>query len=62
MYAYVKNGSIDYLGALPKSWGNTSNLHLSNGNDAYLKTIGWLPIVETFATATYNQIYDTLKR
>ena len=59
MYAYVKNGSIDYLGALPKSWGNTSNLHLSNGNDAYLKTIGWLPIVETFATATYNQIYDT---
>ena len=60
MYAHVKDdGSVDYLGALPKSWGNTSNLHLSNGNDAHLKTLGWLPIAETFVTATYNQVYDT---
>ena len=58
MYAHVKDGSVDYLGSLPKSWGSVSNLHLSNGDDAYLKTLGWLPIVETFATPTYNQIFD----
>ena len=34
MYAHVKDdGSVDYLGALPKSWGNVSNLHLSNGDE-----------------------------
>ena len=60
MYAHVKeDGSVDYLGSLPKSWGNVSNLHLSKGDDAHLKTIGWLPLVETNATPTYNQIFDT---
>jgi len=59
MYAHVENGSVDYMGSLPKRWGNVSGLHLSNGDDAYLKTIGWLPLVETNATPTYNQIFDT---
>ena len=59
MYAHVKDGSIDYMGSLPKSWGNVSNLHLSNGNDAYLKTIGWLPLVETNVTPIGNQTFDT---
>jgi hypothetical protein len=60
MYAHVKeDGSVDYLGGLPKKWGNLSNLHLSNGDDAYLKTIGWLPLVETNVTPTYNQTFDT---
>ena len=59
MYAHVKDGSVDYLGALPKSWGSVSNLHLSNGDDAYLKTIGWLPLVETNVTPTVNQTFDT---
>ena len=60
MYAHVKeDGSVDYLGALPKKWGNVSGLHLSNGDDAYLKTIGWLPLVETNVTPTYNQIFET---
>ena len=60
MYAHVKaDGSVDYLGALPRSWGNVSNLHLSNGDDAYLKTIGWLPLVETNVTPTANQTFDT---
>ena len=45
MYAHVKDGSVDYLGPLPKNWDNVSNLHLSDGDDTYLKTIGWLPIV-----------------
>ena len=59
MYAHVKDGSVDYLGTLPKSWGNISNLHLSNGDDAYLKTLGWLPLVETNVTLGANQIFDT---
>ena len=60
MYAHVKeDGSVDYLGGLPKSWGNVSNLHLSKGNDAYLKTIGWLPLVETNVTPAANQTFDT---
>ena len=42
MYAHVKeDGSVDYLGALPKKWGNVSGLHLSDGDDEYLKTLGW---------------------
>ena len=59
MYAHVENGSVDYLGALPKKWGNVSGLHLSNGDDAYLKTIGWLPLVETNVTPATNQTFDT---
>jgi len=58
MYAHVKDGSVDYMGALPKSWGSVSNLHLSNGDDAYLKTIGWLPLVETNVTPTANQTFE----
>ena len=59
MYAHVEDGSVDYLGGLPKSWGNVSNLHLSNGDDAYLKTLGWLPLVETNVTPGVNQTFDT---
>ena len=59
MYAHVENGSVDYLGSLPKSWGNVSNLHLSKGDDAYLKTIGWFPLVETNVTPATNQTFDT---
>ena len=59
MYAHVKeDGSVDYLGSLPKSWGNVSNLHLSNGDDAYLKTLGWLPLVETNVTPAVNQAFE----
>jgi len=59
MYAHVKeDGSVDYLGGLPKSWGNVSNLHLSNGDDAYLKTLGWLPLVETNVTPTADQTFE----
>ena len=60
MYAHVKDdGSVDYLGSLPRNWGNVSNLHLSNGNNAYLKTIGWLPLVETNVTLATNQTFNT---
>ena len=46
LYAHVENGSVTYRGSLPKSWRNTSGLNLSKGDDAYLKTLGWLPYVE----------------
>jgi len=46
MYAHVENGSVTYRGFLPKSWRNTSGLNLSEGDDDYLKTLGWLPYVE----------------
>ena len=60
MYAHVTDdGSVDYLGTLPKKWGSVSGLHLSNGDDAYLKTLGWLPLVETNVEPTRNQIFDT---
>ena len=59
MYAHVKDGSVDYMGTLPKSWENVTGLHLSNGDDAYLKTLGGLPLIETNVTLGANQIFDT---
>jgi len=46
LYAHVEDGVVTYRGTLPKTWGNTSGLNLSEGNDDYLKTLGWLPYVE----------------
>tara|TARA_R100001086_G_scaffold147669_1_gene78180 strand:+ start:15 stop:521 length:507 start_codon:yes stop_codon:yes gene_type:complete len=59
MYAHVKDGVVDYMGSLPKKWGNVSGLHLANGDDAYLKTIGWIPLKEVNITPTHNQVFDT---
>ena len=46
MYAHVEDGSVTYRGTLPKTWRNISGLNLSDGDNDYLKTIGWLPYVE----------------
>ena len=46
LYAHVEDGSITYRGTLPNAWRNISGLNLSEGNDDYLKTLGWLPYVE----------------
>jgi len=46
MYAHVENGVTTYRGTLPKTWRNISGLNLSEGNDDYLKTLGWVPYVE----------------
>tara|TARA_R110000824_G_scaffold342552_1_gene528976 strand:- start:80 stop:502 length:423 start_codon:yes stop_codon:yes gene_type:complete len=46
MYAHVENGSVTYRGTLPKSWRNISGLNLSEGNNDYLKTLGWVPYIE----------------
>ena len=59
MYAHVKDGRVDYMGTLPKSWENVTGLHLSNGDDAYLKTLGWLPLIETNVAPSANQTFDT---
>ena len=46
LYAHVENGSITYRGTLPKTWRNISGLNLSEGDDDYLKTLGWVPYIE----------------
>ena len=46
LYAHVENDNITYRGTLPKSWRNISGLNLSEGDDDYLKTLGWFPYVE----------------
>ena len=46
LYAHVEDGSVTYRGLLPKSWRNISGLNLSEGDDDYLKTLGWVPYVE----------------
>jgi len=58
LYAHVENGSVDYMGVLPKSWKNATGLHLSEGNDEFLKTLNWFPLVETNATPTANQTFN----
>ena len=45
-YAHVEDGSVTYRGSLPKTWRRVSGLNLSEGDDDYLKTLGWVPYVE----------------
>jgi hypothetical protein len=59
MYAHVENGSVDFLGALPKNWRNISGLNLSEGNAEFLKSLGWLPVVTTETTPKSQQVRDT---
>ena len=59
MYAHVENGSVDFLGALPKNWRNISGLHLSEGDAAFLKPLGWFPATVTETTPTSQQVRDT---
>ena len=58
LYAHVENGVITYRGSLPKSWRNTSGLNLSEGDDDYLKTIGWLPYVEVSVEIGVDEVAD----
>ena len=46
LYAHVEDGVVTYRGTLPKSWRNVSGLNLSEGDEDYLKTLGWVPYVE----------------
>ena len=58
MYAHVEDGSVTYRGTLPKSWRNISGLNLSDGDNDYLKTIGWLPYVEVSVEIGTDEIAD----
>ena len=58
MYAYVEDGVVTYRGTLPKTWRNISGLNLSDGNDDYLKTLGWLPYVEVSVEIGENETPD----
>ena len=58
LYAYVEDGVVTYRGTLPKTWGNISGLNLSEGNDDYLKTLGWLPYVEVSVQIGVDEVPD----
>ena len=58
MYAHVENSRVTYRGELPKNWRNVSGLNLSDGDDVYLKTLGWLPYVEVTVEIGVDEISD----
>ena len=58
LYAHVEDGVVTYRGTLPKTWRNTSGLNLSEGDDAYLKTLGWLPYVEVSVEIGVDETSD----
>ena len=55
-YAHVEDGVVGHMGGLPKNWRNISGLNKSDGDDAFLKTLGFLPLVEVPATLGANDI------
>jgi hypothetical protein len=55
-YAHVEDGVVGHMGALPKNWRNISGLNKSDGDDAFLKTLGFLPLVEVPATLGANDV------
>jgi hypothetical protein len=46
------------MGTLPIKWRNFSNFNKSNGDDAFLKTLGWIPLVEVPATCGADETYN----
>jgi len=58
LYAHVENGVITYRGSLPKAWRNISGLNLSEGDDDYLKTLGWVPYVEVAVAIGVDETSD----
>ena len=58
MYAHIEDGKITQRGNLPQNWRNISGLHHSEGDDEFLSTIGWLPVVEAPAELGENEILD----
>ena len=58
LYAHVEDGSITFRGTLPKNWRNISGLNLSDGDDDYLKTLGWVPYVEVSVEIGVDETSD----
>jgi hypothetical protein len=57
-YAHVENGIIDHRGSLPANWRNISGLYLSLGKSAFLKPLGWLPLIENGVNLGPNETSD----
>lgn len=57
LYAHVEDGSVTYMGSLPKNWRNTSNLDKVN-DSVFLKSLGWVPLIEKPATIGENEVSD----
>ena len=57
LYAQVEDGSVTYMGTLPKNWRNTSNLDKVS-DSVFLKSLGWVPLIEKPATLGENEISD----
>ncbi len=57
LYAHVEDGSVTYMGSLPRNWRNTSNLNKVN-DSAFLKSLGWVPLIEKPATIGENEVSD----
>lgn len=57
LYAHVEDGSVTYMGTLPKNWRNTSNLDKVS-DSVFLKSLGWVPLIEKPATLGENEISD----
>ena len=58
LYAHVEDGRITYRGSLPKTWRNISGLNLSEGDEDYLKTLGWVPYVEVAVAIGVDETSD----
>jgi hypothetical protein len=58
MFAFVENSSVTYRGSLPQNWRNVSGLNKAAGDTAYLKTLGWLPLVEVSVTLGSDEVID----
>ena len=57
-YAHVEDGSVTYRGSLPKTWRNISGLNLSEDDEGYLKTLGWVPYVEVSVEIGVDETSD----
>ena len=57
LYAHVEDGSVTYMGTLPKNWRNTSNLDKVS-DSVFLKSLGWVPLIEEPATLGENEVSD----
>ena len=55
LYAHVEDGSVTYMGTLPKNWRNTSNLDKVS-DSVFLKSLGWVPLIEKPATLGENEV------
>ena len=58
MYAHVENGSITHRGGLPRNWRNISGLDKSDGNAAFLKPLGWLPLIQVGVALGADETID----